>query len=141
MGLLEQLKATRGKPTPEQAHAILRTVYLLAFLVLIVPIALLGVLFVGQQWSLLYFWVWLGLSVLLSSGVLAMAGRAFQEEASFKNAITVAIRLGSAPAVPALFAALNYSNLWYLLAFMGLSGVFYLVGSLMLRGYSGPYKV
>ena len=118
----------------------MRTVYLLAFLVLIVPIALLGVIFVRHTWDGLSFWIWLGLSVVLSGGVLFMAGRAYQEEASFKSAITVAIRLGSAPAVPALFAALNYASVVYLLAFMGLSAVFYLVGVLMLKQYAGPYK-
>ncbi|GEM47051.1 hypothetical protein [Deinococcus cellulosilyticus] len=140
MRLVEQLRAAKGKPSREQALPILRTVYLLAFLVLIVPIALLGVLFLRHTWEPLYFWIWMGLSVVLSGAVLGMAGRAYQEEASFKSALTVAIRLGSAPAVPALFAALNYSNVVYLLAFMGLSAVFYLMGALALRNYAGPYQ-
>lgn len=140
MRLLEQLKETRGKPNPQQAHAVLKTVYLLAFLMLIVPIAVLGIFFLHEKWSQLYFLSWMGLSVVLSGGVLVLSGRSYQQEPSFKNAINVAIRLGSAPAIPALFAALNYSNLVYLLSFMGVSGLFYLVGFLMLRGYSGPYR-
>ncbi|GGJ26614.1 hypothetical protein [Deinococcus roseus] len=141
MRLADQLKAAGRRPEPEQALPILRKVYLLAFLVLVVPVALLGLIFLGERWGSLYVWTWFALSIVLSCGVLALAGRPFQEEISFKSALTVAIRLGSAPAVPALFAALNYSHGLALTVFLLTSAGFYLIGHLMLRSYSGPYRV
>lgn len=140
MGIVQDLKNAGARPLPQQALPILHTVYLYAFLMLVVPVALLGLLFVGQRWEDLYFWVWLVLCGVLSGTVLGLAGRAYKEGASFKNALAVAIRLGSAPAVPALFAALHYSDVGHLLAFLGLSLLFYGAGWWMLRQYAGPYQ-
>ncbi len=135
--MFKSLKTLNQSPTATQLEAALLELYRFGYLLMALPVGILGFLLTrGTTVLPLQFEIYAAMCLVFMGLAFYLAERTLPLEQSQTRALRKAVQLSVAPALPALFSSVCWGVPEYAGLLLASSGVVFVLGMMRLKSYA-----